>query len=135
MSIPFVRFGIIPEFGATYLLPHLLGIAKACELAFTGKTITVSQAKEMGLVNEVVPASELTAAPYDLAKSISSVASLALELTKRGLYQGLDNDLETQLQYECLALGFGFQTQDHEGGKSLFRQKATCVQGRVAMRE
>lgn len=89
MSIPVIRFGIIPEFGSTYLLPRLLGIAKA----------------------------------YKLAESISQGTPLAMELTKKGLYQGLDNDLETQLQYERLVLSLGFQSKDHEEGVRAFLEK------------
>ncbi len=126
-SMPFVRFGLIPEFGSTYFLPRLVSLTKACELAFTGKTITATQAKEIGLINEVVPASDLETATYDLAKSITNVAPQALELAKKGLYQGLDNDLETQLQYECLALSLCFRTQDHEEGVKAFLDKRQPV--------
>lgn len=127
MAIPFVRFGIIPEFGSTYFLPRLLGIAKACELAFTGKTITAAEAKEIGLINKVVPASELKQATYELAKSIAQLPPLAVEFSKKGLYHGLDNELESQLQYECLALELLFRSQDHEEGVKAFLEKRQPV--------
>lgn len=80
-----------------------------------------------GIATLTLNRSEKLNATYDLAKSMVSVAPLAVELTKRGLYQGLDNDLETQLQYECLALDVAFRTQDHEEGVRAFLDKRQPV--------
>lgn len=127
LSIPFVQFGIIPEFGSTYFLPRLVGIAKACELAFTGRFIEAKEAKEIGLVNEVVPGAELKAATYKLAKSIVRGAPVAIQLAKRGLYQGLDTSLRNQLRYERLALDIAFQSEDHAEAVAAFLQKRPPV--------
>jgi len=123
MSLPFVRVGVIPEFGSTYALPRLIGIAKACELIFTGKTITAKQAKEIGLVNEVVPASELKTATLELAKTITLGAPLAIQIAKKGFYQGLDMDLQKQLQYEDQMLRVVADSKDHEEGVRAFLEK------------
>lgn len=122
-SVPFVRLGLIPEFGSTYSLTRLIGIAKACELVFTGKFIGAKEAKEIGLVNEVVPAAKLKAATYELAKTIAQGAPLALQIAKEGLYQGIDADIQGQLRYESLAYGILLRSEDHEEGVRAFLEK------------
>lgn len=122
-SLPFVRVGVIPEFGSTYALPRLIGIAKACELVFTGKTITAKEAKEIGLVNEVVPASELKATTMKLAKTIADEPSLAIQTAKKILYQGLDRDIQKQLRSEDQMLRLVASSEDHEEGVRAFLEK------------
>ena len=123
ISLPFVRLGIMPEFGSTYSLPRLIGIAKACELVFTGKTINAQEAKTIGLVNDVVPAAELETFTYELAKTITQGAPLAIKMAKKGLYQGLDATFEEQLQYENSAFGVLLRSEDHEEGVRAFLEK------------
>jgi len=123
LSVPFVRIGAVPEFGSTYSLPRLVGIAKACELIFTGKSITAKEAKEIGLVNEVVPASELKSATYEMAKSIAEAAPIAIRLAKKELYQGMDADLQNQLQLEYEGLVTTLQSEDHEEAVRAFLEK------------
>jgi 2-(1,2-epoxy-1,2-dihydrophenyl)acetyl-CoA isomerase len=127
MGMVFVRVGLTPEFGSTYFLPRLVGIAKACELVFSGKIIDAREAREIGLVNQVVPPEQLRAATYELAKSIAEGPPLAIQLAKRGLYQGLDNDLLTQLQFESFALNVCRATDDHEEGARAFLEKRKPV--------
>jgi len=122
-SMPFVRLGIIPECGSTYTLPRLVGIAKACELIFTGKSISAKEAKEIGLVNEVVPAAELQKTTYELAKTITQGAPLAIQMARKGLYQGLDADIQSQLRYEGSALSILTKSEDHEEGVRAFLEK------------
>jgi len=122
-SVPFVRLGVTPEFGSTYALTRIVGIAKACELVFTGKAISAKEAKEIGLVNEVVPAAELQKATYELAKTITQGAPLAIQMAKKGLYQGLDADIQSQLRYENLAFDLLMRSEDHEEGVRAFLEK------------
>lgn len=119
----FARIGLTPEFGSTFNLPRLVGIAKACELVFTAKIIDAKEAKEIGLVNQVVPAAELMKATREMALTIAEGPPIALKLAKRGLYQGLETNLATQVQYETLAINACFQTQDHAEGVSAFLEK------------
>ena len=122
-SLAFPRMGIIVEFGSSYFLSRLIGIGKACELAFTAKMIDAKEAKEIGLVNQVVPAEELSKITYEMASSIAKLAPLAMRLTKRALYRGLDNDLATQSQYEALSNNYLRRTEDHEEGARAFLEK------------
>ena len=119
----FVTVGLIPEYGSTYNLPRLVGIAKACELALTGKVIDAKEAKEIGLVNQVVPVEELEATTKQMAKSIAQWPTTAVQLTKRLLYQGLDNNFAAQLQFEAFGLTTCMQTEDHAEALKAFMEK------------
>jgi len=126
-SLAFARVGLSPEMGSTYFLPRLVGIGKACELVFTGKTIDAKEAKEIGLVNQVVPADGLREATYEMAGSIAKLAPLALRVSKRALYRGMDNDLTTQVQHEAFAIVYLRGTEDHEEGAKAFLEKREPV--------
>jgi enoyl-CoA hydratase/carnithine racemase len=67
-GFPFLRVGILPEFGSTYYLPRLVGIGKACELVFTGQTVGAEEAKEIGLVNRVVSPEQLMEETFAMAE-------------------------------------------------------------------
>lgn len=120
---PFLNVGLIPELGSSYTLPRLVGIAKACELVFTGRMVKAPEAKEIGLVNQVVPAAELEAVTYKMAETISRAAPVPLQIAKKALYQGLDSDLVSQLQFEQLAQSACFKSEDYKEGINAFLEK------------
>ncbi len=126
-SLPFVTFGIVPEAGSTYFLSRLVGIAKACELVFTGKTITAKEAKEIGLVNEVVPGAELKEATYKLAKRIAQAPPLAIRMAKKGLYQGLEASIKDQIEFEKSTLMTLMRTEDFQEAIRAFQEKRRPV--------
>ncbi len=127
-SLPFGRVGLLPEFGGTYFLPRLVGMGKACELVFTGRMIDANEAKEIGLVNQVVPHDKLSEVTWEMAKSIVKLAPLSLQLSKRALYHGIAvNDLASQLQYEAFALNYLYATEDLEEGARAFLEKREPV--------
>jgi 2-(1,2-epoxy-1,2-dihydrophenyl)acetyl-CoA isomerase len=127
-GFPFLRVGILPEFGSTYYLPRLVGMGKACELVFTGQTIDAEEAKEIGLVNKVLPPEKLLEETYGMARRISGMPPLALAISKRALYQGLRApDLASQLQYESMAIVHLLGTADHEEGVRSFLEKRDPV--------
>jgi enoyl-CoA hydratase/carnithine racemase len=128
LSIPFATsVGIIPEMGSTYILPRLVGMAKACELLFTGETITGKEAKEIGLVNDAVPLTELQKISSELAKTIAAGAPMAMQLIKKGLYQGLDADLYKQLLWEEITLNSTLASEDHAEAVQAFLEKRKPV--------
>ena len=122
-QLPFTRLGICTELGSTYLLPRLIGMGKACELLLTSKMIDAKEAKEIGLVNQVVPASELAKATYEMASSIAKLPSLAVQMNKRGLRQAMNTDLASQLRYETLATAYLSDTEDHKEAIKAFLEK------------
>ncbi|MFW6125677.1 MAG: enoyl-CoA hydratase/isomerase family protein [Chloroflexota bacterium] len=119
----FVRMGIIPEYGSTYMLSRVVGIAKACELVLTARIIDAAEAKEIGLVNHVVPAERLREATREMAAGIAKLPPFAMAVAKRGLYQGLNNDIRTQMQYESMGLDACFRSADHAEAVKAFLEK------------
>ena len=113
-GIGFVRVGMPPGFGATYFLPRLVGIEAALRFALTGKIIDAAEAKEMGLVSQVVPPAQLKSATMELAQSLAEGPPVAIRLTKQGLYQSLESSLSTQLEFESMARNILRQTADHK---------------------
>ncbi len=119
----FTRMGVISGFSITYLLPRLIGIERACELAFTAKMIDAQEAKEMGLVSHIVPADQLAKATYEMASSIAKLPPLAIRLVKRGFYLGMNADRASQQQFEHLALNYLHGTEDHKEATKAFLEK------------
>jgi 2-(1,2-epoxy-1,2-dihydrophenyl)acetyl-CoA isomerase len=123
MQFPFVQVGAIPEFGSTYTLPRLVGIDRACELVLTGRMIEAKEAKDIGLVTEVVPASELKEATYKLARKIAQNPPLAAKEAKKGLYRGIQVSREESIEFEKSTLIALLNTEDHKEAISAFMEK------------
>ncbi|HVF73543.1 MAG TPA: enoyl-CoA hydratase-related protein [Acidimicrobiales bacterium] len=87
----FVTRGVVPESGGTWLLPRLVGQARAAELVFRGATVTGDEAVALGLANQVVPDDEVVPAALALAEEIAANAPLAVQAAKR-LLQAADQD-------------------------------------------
>jgi enoyl-CoA hydratase/carnithine racemase len=119
----FGRMGVMAELGSTYLLPRLVGTARACELMFTGKRFAAADCERMGLVNRVVPRAELTAAAHQLALEITQCAPLSIMLTRQALYQGLEGTFASTLQFEAYALDYLYRSNDHAEAVAAFREK------------
>ena len=79
----FTKRGILPESGGTWLLPRLVGLSKAAEICFTGRTLSAEESLALGLVSRVVPEAELAETVRLLAAEIAANAPLAVQATKR----------------------------------------------------
>lgn len=117
------RRGIPPESAGAYLLTHLVGPAKACELIFCGKMISAKEAKEIGLVNEVVPADQLVKATREMAGQIASGPPVAIAISKAMIYQALETSLDIHGRLEFFGQDYCFNTQDREEGIRSFLEK------------
>lgn len=123
----FINVGLIPDSGSTFTLPRLVGPARAFEMCCTGQKITAAEALAMGLVNKVVPATELMTAATDLAKRIARMPARAVALTKQLLNESMTNDLAAQLEAESFAQETAGRTADHMEGVTAFFEKRKPV--------
>lgn len=123
LGATFVQIGLNPGMGTTYLLPRLVGTARACDLIFTARVIEAGEAERIGLVNKVVPREEVAEETRKLAGAIASGPILAIKMAKKSIYMGVQNDLESMLQYESFAQAACAQTEDIKEGITAFIQK------------
>jgi 2-(1,2-epoxy-1,2-dihydrophenyl)acetyl-CoA isomerase len=131
MGAIFARMGLMPELGSTFMLPRLIGLAKALELTYTARIVKAKEALDIGLVNQVVPGEGLMAAAQDMAGQIAALPPLALAVSKRALHQGAENDFDAAVQTETFGLDYLFKTQDHKEAVAAFLEKrAPRFQGR-----
>jgi enoyl-CoA hydratase len=112
LAASFVRVGLHPGMGASFLLPRLIGRAAATDLLLTGRAISADEALRLGLVNQVHPPAAVEAAAHALATEIAAAAPLAVAQTKATLAAALDAGLDAALEAEAEAQAFDFGTSD-----------------------
>ncbi len=123
LSAAFTKRGVLPESGGTWLLPRLLGWAKASELAFTGRTLTAEQALELGLVNRVVPTDLVLKETMAMAEEIAGNAPLAVQATKRMMRLAMDETFEANVHHVFLQLLPLVRSKDFQEGMNSFLEK------------
>jgi 2-(1,2-epoxy-1,2-dihydrophenyl)acetyl-CoA isomerase len=123
LTLAFGRVGLIPDSGATWLLPRLVGSALAADMALAGRTISAEEAERVGLVSRVVDDGELLAAAHELAERVASGAPVAMALTKRALQRSLESTLAEALEYEADAQAVAGRTADHAEGLRAFLER------------
>lgn len=119
----FAKRGILPESGGTWLLPRMVGYAKAAEIAFTGRTLTAVEALEYGILNQVVPAADLTEAVRTLAGEIAANAPLAVRAIKRMMRAAETETFDQNVHHVYLQLLPLLRTKDFTEGVAAFIEK------------
>lgn len=119
----FINVGLVPDSGSTFMLPRLVGIARAMEMTCTGRRIKAAEALQLGLVTQVVPDAELPAETMKLAQRLAELPTKAIGLTKRAINAAWSADLETQLEYEAMLQTTAGRTRDHREGVIAFLEK------------
>ncbi len=114
-----------PDCGGSWLLPRLIGLAKAKELAVLGEIFDGRQAQEYGLVHRVVDPGDLDGAVHALAERLSTAPTLALGLTKSMLNNAFEISLEQACDAEGKSLGINLSSADTQEAKAAFREKRT----------
>jgi 2-(1,2-epoxy-1,2-dihydrophenyl)acetyl-CoA isomerase len=121
--LAFGRIGLVPDSGATWFLPRLVGRAKAAEMALVGDPVDAAEALRIGLVSRVVPGSSLITESRALADRLAAGAPLAMALTKGALERASAIDLEEALDGEAKLQGIAGASADHAEGLAAFREK------------
>jgi 2-(1,2-epoxy-1,2-dihydrophenyl)acetyl-CoA isomerase len=121
--LAFGRLGLVPDSGATWFLPRLVGAARAAEMALVGDPVSADDALRIGLVSRVVPAEDLMTEARALADRIAAGAPLAMASTKAALDRAATIDLESALEGEAKLQGMLGASADHAEGLAAFREK------------
>ncbi len=119
----FARVGLVPDLGGLYLLGRVIGINKAKELCFTARKVPAEEAKELGIVNHVVPHDELMSKARELAATIAAGSPTAMAMTKTLLDKSTNATLDQMLEYEGYAQTIAYLTPEYEEGVLAFREK------------
>jgi enoyl-CoA hydratase/carnithine racemase len=123
IAAAFTKRGVVPESGGTWLLPRLLGWAKAAEIIFTGRTLTAEQCLQVGLVNQVVADEDLLAATRALANEMAANAPLAVQAAKRMMRMGLSESFDEHVHHVFLQVLPLLRSEDFREGFTAFLEK------------
>ena len=116
----FVNVGLIPDSGGTFILPALVGLRKAKELAMTGEVFDAEKAADLGLINEAVPDDELDEAVDDLLDTLGSKPTETLGLTKRGFHENIGSSYQEALETEANLQVLCYGSEAHAEGVDAF---------------
>lgn len=123
----FVKLGIVPGDGGAWLLPRVIGMARASLMTLTGETINSAKALEYGLISEAVPADQLMERAMEIARSIAANPGHATRMAKRLLREGQDMKLAPLLELSAAYQALAHHTQDHGEAVNAFIEKRPAV--------
>lgn len=119
----FWKIGLVPDGGGTWLLPRVIGLARAKELIFTADVIDAAEAVRIGLVNRVVPAADLPGVTRTLAEKIAAGPPGVLQMAKHMVNRAASTDLAAALDLEAFSQGLAIASEDHQEGLQAFFDK------------
>ncbi len=119
----FMRVGLVPDAGAFYTLPRVVGAQRAKELMLSARVVDAEEAKRLGIVMEIVPADMLTARAETIARSFFEASPSVVAMIKAALERSPGIDLAAALQFEAGAQGVAFSTEYHRGAARDFLAK------------
>ncbi|MBX3563527.1 MAG: enoyl-CoA hydratase/isomerase family protein [Sphingomonas sp.] len=120
----FMNVGLVPDLGGMFVLPRLVGLQKAKELAFLGEKLSAREAFDCGLVNRVVPAPELMEHVSGMAARLAGLPSSAVTMAKRTFNRSFESAMDAVLDAEWMAQSYLFGTEESQAGVSGFLSKS-----------
>jgi enoyl-CoA hydratase/carnithine racemase len=122
MSEGYIRVGLVPGEGGCYLLPRLVGPARALELLMTGRFVDAAEALAIGLVNRVYEDAELAAQAHAFAAELAGRSPIPLQIIKRSVYQAATSDLGSHLDAISSHMAIVQSTADYAEAQAAFRE-------------
>ena len=127
LGVPEVNLGLIPGYGGTQRLARQIGTGRAMEMILTGKQIDAREAERIGLVNIVVPRTELMARALELAQTIGRKSQLAVRMALKAVHVTQEANLTDGLQLEASLFGICCASEDAQEGTRAFLEKRQPV--------
>ncbi|HLB24627.1 MAG TPA: enoyl-CoA hydratase-related protein [Dehalococcoidia bacterium] len=130
-AMSYVKVGLVPGDGGCYLLPRIVGVAKALELIWTGDFVDADEAVRIGYASRVVAADELMDVTRDFALRLAKGPAVAMQLAKRLVYRGLTADWQEAFEQAGTAMAIAQTTEDaREGPRAFVENRPPNFQGR-----
>jgi 2-(1,2-epoxy-1,2-dihydrophenyl)acetyl-CoA isomerase len=130
-TVAYTAIGLAPDGSSTFMLPRLIGPKRAFELMHTNRALSASEAKELGMVNQVFPAAQFTDQIREFAIGIAKGPTTALGWAKKLLTLSAQSSLETQMEHERRAIAACGRAADfREGADAFFAKRPPKFQGR-----
>ena len=127
----FVALGLAPGMSISYLLPRLIGVARASELLFTGRLVDGAEAERIGVINRAVPAAQVLAEAMAIARAVADNAPFAVRATKAAIRRGLALDIRAAARAEAHDQATSLTTDDaREGMAALLAKRKPVFTGR-----
>ena len=122
---PFVTRGFSPDSGSTWLLPRLVGLARAKRMLLLGEKVTASDAADWGLIHDTVDPSQLDGATEELLAALAAAPTVAIGLAKQAIHYGQHATLPQTMNQELYNLELSCRTTDFKEGLAAFRERRT----------
>jgi 2-(1,2-epoxy-1,2-dihydrophenyl)acetyl-CoA isomerase len=126
LVLAFPKVGLIPDSGASWLLPRYLGVGRALELSFSGEPILAARAFALGLVNRLAPAAEIRQVTREVAAQLADGPTFAYGLAKELVWKASAAQLKEQLDAEAEAQAAAGRSADHLEGMNAFLGKRSA---------
>ncbi|HEU0199879.1 MAG TPA: enoyl-CoA hydratase/isomerase family protein [Burkholderiaceae bacterium] len=123
----FLRVGLVPDFGAFYTLPRIVGVQRAKELMLSTREVGAEEAKALGIAMEIQPAERLLERAQALAASFVNASPMAVSMIKRALSAAPHADLQTLLEVEANAQALSFNSEQHRQAVARFLSKEPAL--------
>jgi 2-(1,2-epoxy-1,2-dihydrophenyl)acetyl-CoA isomerase len=123
LSMAFTRVGLAPDGCASYFLTRAVGLVTAKELMFTGRRLSAEEARELRLINFVVPDDELMDAATEAASKLAHSATIGISAAKRALNEAALHTIEEQAELEAFGQAIAMTSEDHREGIAAFAEK------------
>lgn len=123
MGQTFAKRGLHPDWGGTYFLPRLVGVARAAEMIWSGRMISADEALELGIVSQLSDPDSLMDDVMTMARTFADGPPIAIRMAKRAMYRNVDSSLEEALEFETFAQNACAATKDAREGIAAFVEK------------
>lgn len=121
----FIKIALIPDAGSTWFLPRLVGLARAMEICFSGRKVNAAESLAIGMVNQVVPDTDLTPTATALAEQLAQAPTRTIGYMKQAFAFGFQHSLEATLDNEAALQTLAGKSADHIEGLNAFLEKRT----------